>query len=176
MMKRESMNDDKSCVYSSVDCARRLDEKTQAIVASKGRSRPGLRCGVRTVRTAYGDSVHRIIPEWCSYFMQNPVKDDNFGRPLHNIITVLSCDRIMKDSALDPKARCRYTDCIRIGCDHCGGPYKNIGGYMKMRRRFREAERYLLLPRHDRNLIWSRRIEPYLFDGWRITKNLTADD
>lgn len=153
----------------------RLTEKIGVITARKGRRRPGYGSGTRAVQVADGDIVYRNFPEWCLFFRQDPVP----GRIMRSE-TVLSCDCIMKESALDPSSRgCRYADCIRKGCDFCRGAYKNIGGYMELRGRFRQVERFWT--RHADKFtngmpIWPRQIEPFLFDGWRISKNLTADD
>ena len=138
----------------------RLTEKIGVITARKGRRRPGYGSGTRAVQVADGDIVYRNFPEWCLFFRQDPVP----GRIMRSE-TVLSCDCIMKESALDPSSRgCRYADCIRKGCDFCRGAYKNIGGYMELRGRFRQVERFWT--RHADKFtngmpIWPRQIEPF---------------
>lgn len=157
----------------------RLREKIKVITGRRGRARPGFGADVRAIRTLDGDTVYRNIPEWCSYSGRDVLNNYDPDRSIGGG-TPLSCDCIMKESATDPSSRgCRYTDCVNRGCDRCGGAYKNVGGYMELRSRFRAAARFYSgkapATGGDRR-IWPRWVEPFLFDGWRISKNLTEDD
>lgn len=116
---------------------RRLHDKISVITGRKGRRRPGFGCRVEAVRVLDGGyTVYRNIPEWCLYSGRGIVDDYECGRPLYRV-SPLSCDRIMKDSAIgafghtfihDPSSiGCRYTDCVNRGCVNCRGAYKGVG-------------------------------------------------
>ena len=168
-------------VEFAVSARRWLHDKISAITERKGRRRPGFGCRVEAVRVLDGGyTVYRNIPEWCSYSGRlGALNDYKKDRPLYSV-SPLSCDRIMKDSAIGafkdaPSVGCRYTDCVNRGCANCRGAYKGVGAFMELRGRLREAGGFYSGKRPADDLpAWPLLVETFLPGGWRISKNLTA--